>query len=133
MQIQEVNVYVTVGCCKRVLKLPYLPYPRNIPQGRDCAGATFNSTNHHEVARFVFLLGLELENNVTEELQVSTFFLPALFCFIIAGDALLKVSSHCCQGRAGKQSTQQGAAGFAGANLRDLHTSPRNQPKQGCK
>jgi len=41
-----------------VLRLLYLYYPRNIPQGRDYGGATFNFTNHREIAHLRFLLGV---------------------------------------------------------------------------
>jgi len=41
---------------------------------------------------YVFFWGLELENHAREKLWISKFFLPALFFFIIAEDALLKFS-----------------------------------------
>lgn len=111
-------------------------YPRNIPQGRRYGGATFSSTNHHVVAHLVFV-GLEWENNVREKLQVSKFFLPALFFFIIAGDVLLKLSWYCYESRAGKQSTPcQELLSFAEAHPQG--TTSRTPlpaislPKAGC-
>lgn len=75
-----------------MLRLLYLLYPTNNPQGRDYGGATFSSTNYHEIAHLVCFLGLEVENNTREILQVSKFFLFALFFVIVAGDTLVKLS-----------------------------------------
>lgn len=111
------NFCITMGYCRqRVLRLLYLRYPRNIPEGRHYGGATFNSTNHHEISHSVFFLGLELQNNMREKLLVSKSFLPALF-FIVAGDALLKLSWYLYEGRAWKQSTLcQEPQSFPGAH-----------------